>query len=247
MSTRESDARDLRRPKMSTDPEARRPPKPRCTAAAVGRLLGGVALCARPPLRDPGAPAAVLAALHHVCAGAAGKPRTSSRSHRTSARRVVRGTRTTRRSPQRSAQPGFSRAQGVADDFKPDLAGTYSLPLLAPDADQTRAMSLRPIRVAVVLAPWFLSLPGARVHGRARCSSALSIEVTPISARSGVLRLRPRPRGGHPAPGDPTSRSGAVFVLADCGAPAQLAGDIAPLARAVAPFSYVTVYRADLP
>lgn len=136
-------------------------------------------------------------------------------------------------------------AQGVRDDLSPSLAGKLALAQLRLTEDQARAVSYldRARRPGPVLATWYTSLPIPGFTGR--------------SVFVGHLQWEPRANlaldQAFFAPGGGASaavlrrailvRSRAVFVLADCGAPATLARDIAPLAQPVARFGCVTVYE----
>jgi hypothetical protein len=136
-------------------------------------------------------------------------------------------------------------AQGVADDFGSSLPAQVALGQMRLTDDQARALAYLDHARArgAVLAPWFLSLAVPGFTGRSvfvghlqwepRANLGLDEAFFSLVEGPAAARLRRAI----------LVRSTARFVLADCGAPSGLAGDIEPLARPVARFGCVTVYE----
>ena len=138
-------------------------------------------------------------------------------------------------------------AQGVGNDLAHTISGGLDRQLLMLSPDQAAAMRYlsRVKRPGGVLTPWYLSMsvpgftgrPAYAGHPQWQPHANVAIDTaffTPgVGAASGASRRAI------------LLQTQARFVLADCGAPARLAADIAPLARPVGRFGCVTVYERN--
>ncbi len=135
-------------------------------------------------------------------------------------------------------------ANSSVDYYGSGVASEFSRQLVWLTDDQHAALAYlagNP-RPGAVLAPWLLSLSVPGFTGRQAFAGHQMWQPAANAAIASVFfssTIR-----------DPTGafrrailrRSGAQFVLADCSAPASLAGALAPVARVAARFGCVTVY-----
>ena len=139
-------------------------------------------------------------------------------------------------------------AQGVGNDLANTISGALGASSCSsshPTRPRRCAISVNVKRPGGVLAPWYLSMsvpgftgrPAYAGHPQWQPHVHVAIDTaffTPgVGAASGASRRAI------------LLQTQARFVLADCGAPARLAADIAPLARPVGRFGCVTVYERN--
>ncbi len=135
-------------------------------------------------------------------------------------------------------------AQLIGNDFSNDFVGYFMRQLLVLSPNQAAAIAYidHSPRPGGVLAPWLLSMSIPGLTGREVYAGHANWQ--PPSHLSMTNRFF------NPALHDPggalrqalLKETNATFVIADCGAPATLAHDIAPIARLVKRFGCVTVY-----
>jgi hypothetical protein len=138
-------------------------------------------------------------------------------------------------------------AQASADDLGNTATDVASRQLLLLSDDQAAALSYldHSPRPGAVLAPWFLSMSVPAFTGREAYAGHFMWQ-PPANASVATLFF-------SPTLSDPSGamrrsilrKTGARFIIADCGAPPSLATAIAPIARAVKRFGCVTVYETS--
>ncbi len=124
------------------------------------------------------------------------------------------------------------------------FAGAAARPLLILTGDQAAALRYldRNRRPGAVLAPWLLSMSIPELTGRAVYAGHLMwqppahLALTNAFFSSGLADAGGRWRRSL------VRRSRAAFVVADCGAPAQVAAALAPITVTVTRFGCVSVY-----
>jgi hypothetical protein len=135
-------------------------------------------------------------------------------------------------------------AQGVSDQFAKTPAGGIDQALLRLSTGQAQALAYldHARRPGGVLAPWLLSFSVPAFTGRESYAGHLQWQPQGNFTKTNAFF--------DPALRDPRGvlrrailrRTGASFVLVDCGAPGALVQAIAPIARPVRRFGCVTVY-----
>jgi hypothetical protein len=133
----------------------------------------------------------------------------------------------------------------VGDNVSNTAAGSVARRMFRLTADQAATLSYldKDRRTGGVLAPWLLSLSIPAFTGREVFAGHLQWEPSAVLGADLLFF------GAHAAPSGAVrrailARSRARFVIADCGASANLGAGLAPVARPIKRFGCVTLYQA---
>ncbi len=134
-------------------------------------------------------------------------------------------------------------ARGVREQLMPTISGGISQAQLHLTPDQARAFAYldRASRPGGVLAPWLLSMSIPAFTGRQTYAGHLQWQ-PPRNFRADNAFFAPLHDPGGVLRRAILKESKATFVIADCGAPPELAQAIAPVTQPVGRFGCLTVY-----
>jgi hypothetical protein len=138
-------------------------------------------------------------------------------------------------------------AQGLADDTSRTPRGAFAQALFRLTPQQAAALAYigSVPRAGGVLAPWLLSMSVPELTGRGVYAGHQQWQPARNIATSEAFFDRKLNDPAGALRRAIVRRSRASFVLADCGAPADLGRAIAPLARPVKRFGCVIVYETN--